>query len=182
MGAPEPQGRQAKSKSRLARYEEMAAEAENRASSTSTRSRSRPARGSAEVVQSTDLAKGFDDRVLIDDLSFDLPRAGIVGVIGPNGVGKTTLFKMIVGEEKPDDGDIRVGETVQISYVDQSRAGIDPKKNVWEVVSDGLDFIKVGKVEMPSRAYVAPSGSRARTSRSRPASCPAASATGSTSR
>ena len=104
------------------------------------------------------LTKGFDDRLLIDDLSFSLPRNGIVGVIGPNGVGKTTLFKMIIGEEKPDSGEIKVGETVKISYVDQGRGGLDGDKNVWEVVSDGLDWIKVGNVEMPSRAYVAAFG------------------------
>ena len=110
------------------------------------------------VVEAKKLTKGFDGRVLIDDLSFTLPRGGIVGVIGPNGVGKTTLFKMIVGQEKPDAGEIKVGETVKISYVDQNRGGIDPNKNVWEVVSDGLDYIKVGNVEMPSRAYVAAFG------------------------
>ena len=103
-------------------------------------------------------SKGFDGRVLIDNLSFSLPRNGIVGVIGPNGVGKTTLFKTIVGLEPLDDGDLKIGETVKLSYVDQSRAGIDPKKTLWEVVSDGLDHIKVGNVEMPSRAYVAAFG------------------------
>ncbi|MGI8653237.1 MAG: ATP-binding cassette domain-containing protein, partial [Geodermatophilaceae bacterium] len=106
------------------------------------------------VVETADLTKGFGDRLLIDDLSFTLPRNGIVGVIGPNGAGKTTLFKMLIGDEKPDDGEIRIGDSVKISYVEQNRAGIDPKKNVWQVVSDGLDFIKVGQVEMPSRAYV----------------------------
>jgi ABC-type transport system involved in cytochrome c biogenesis ATPase subunit len=100
------------------------------------------------------LRKGFGDRVLIDNLSFTLPRNGIVGVIGPNGVGKTTLFKTIVGLEEPDGGEVKVGETVKISYVDQSRSGLDPKKNLWEVVSDGHDYIKVGQVEIPSRAYV----------------------------
>ena len=110
------------------------------------------------MVEATDLTKGFDDRILIDDLSFSLPRNGIVGVIGPNGVGKTTLFKMIVGQEEPNSGSIKIGDTVSISYVDQSRGGIDPKKNVWEVVSDGLDYLKVGKVEMPSRAYVSAFG------------------------
>ena len=110
------------------------------------------------VVEVNNLNKGFGDRVLIDGLSFDLPRNGIVGVIGPNGVGKTTLFKTIVGLEKPDSGDVRIGDTVKLSYVDQNRAGIDPKKNVWEVVSEGLDYIKVGQVEMPSRAYVSAFG------------------------
>ena len=110
------------------------------------------------VIEADNLTKGFGDRVLIDDLSFTLPRNGIVGVIGPNGVGKTTLFKTIVGLEEPDAGAVKVGETVKISYVDQSRAGLDPKKNVWEVVSDGLDYIKVGNVEMPSRAYVSQFG------------------------
>src|SRR5881394_4680503 len=106
------------------------------------------------VVEVEKLRKGFDDRVLIDGLSFNLPRNGIVGVIGPNGVGKTTLFKTIVGLEEPDDGVVKVGDTVKLSYVDQTRAGIDPKKNVWQVVSDGLDYIEVGQNEIPSRAYV----------------------------
>jgi len=110
------------------------------------------------VVEVHDLKKGFDDRVLIDNLSFTLPRNGIVGVIGPNGVGKTTLFKTIVGLEEPDDGNVKIGETVKLSYVDQNRGGLDPKKNVWQVVSDGLDYIKVGNVEMPSRAYVSAFG------------------------
>jgi ATPase subunit of ABC transporter with duplicated ATPase domains len=110
------------------------------------------------VVETDKLSKGFGDRLLIDDLSFSLPRNGIVGVIGPNGAGKTTLFKMLIGEEQADDGSIKVGETVKISYVDQSRGGIDPKKSLWEVVSDGLDYIKVGQVEMPSRAYVSAFG------------------------
>jgi ATPase subunit of ABC transporter with duplicated ATPase domains len=110
------------------------------------------------VLEAEDLTKGFGDRVLIHDLDFKLPRAGIVGVIGPNGVGKTTLFRMIIGEEKPDSGELKVGQTVKISYVDQSRGGIDPNKNVWEVVSDGLDFIKVANFEMPSRAYIASFG------------------------
>ncbi len=110
------------------------------------------------MLEAEDLSKGFDDRVLMHDLDFKLPRAGIVGVIGPNGVGKTTLFRMIIGEEKPDEGELKVGQTVKISYVDQSRGGIDTHKNVWEVVSDGLDFIKVANFEMPSRAYIASFG------------------------
>src|SRR4029079_10317434 len=110
------------------------------------------------VVEVDHLDKGFDGRVLIKDLSFSLPRNGIVGVIGPNGVGKTTLFKTIVGLEKPDSGTVRVGDTVSLSYVDQNRAGLDSAKTVWEVVSDGLDHLLVGKVEMPSRAYVAAFG------------------------
>ena len=110
------------------------------------------------VLEARDLVKGFDDRVLFDGLSFSLPRAGIVGVVGPNGVGKSTLFRMIVGEEKPDDGALTIGNTVKISYVDQGRGGLDPSKNVWELVSDGLDYIKVGSFEMPSRAYVASFG------------------------
>src|SRR5690606_5078319 len=110
------------------------------------------------VIEATDLRKGFGDRVLIEDLSFSLPRNGIVGVIGPNGVGKSTLFKTIVGLEDLDGGELKVGETVKISYVDQSRGGIDPEKSLWEVVSDGLDFIQVGNVEMPSRAYVSAFG------------------------
>jgi ATP-binding cassette ChvD family protein len=148
--------RQAKSKARLARYEEMAAEADKfrKLDFEEIQIPPGPRLGNV-VVESQDLTKGFGDRVLIDDLSFTLPRNGIVGVVGPNGAGKTTLFKMLVGEEKPDDGEIKVGETVKISYVEQNRSGIDPKKTLWEVVSDGLDHIKVGNVEMPSRAYVA---------------------------
>jgi ATPase subunit of ABC transporter with duplicated ATPase domains len=110
------------------------------------------------VVEATNMAKGFGDRTLIEGLSFSLPRGGIVGIIGPNGIGKTTLFKTIVGLEQADSGQVRVGETVKISYVDQDRSGIDPKKSLWEVVSDGLDFIRVGNVEMPSRAYVSAFG------------------------
>ncbi|MEX5717464.1 energy-dependent translational throttle protein EttA [Geodermatophilus maliterrae] len=151
--------RQAKSKARLARYEEMAAEADKfrKLDFEEIQIPPGPRLGSV-VVESADLTKGFGDRLLIDDLSFTLPRNGIVGVVGPNGAGKTTLFKMLVGEEKPDDGEIKVGETVKIAYVEQSRSGIDPKKTLWEVVSDGLDHIKVGNVEMPSRAYVAAFG------------------------
>jgi len=110
------------------------------------------------VLEAHDLSKGFDDRLLMHDVTFSLPRAGIVGVIGPNGVGKTTLFRMITGGETPDTGELKVGQTVKLSYVDQSRGGIDPNKNVWEVVSDGLDFIKVANFEMNSRAYVASFG------------------------
>ncbi|MGY1752352.1 energy-dependent translational throttle protein EttA [Blastococcus sp. SYSU D01042] len=151
--------RQAKSKARLARYEEMAAEADKfrKLDFEEIQIPPGPRLGSV-VVETNKLTKGFGDRVLIDDLSFNLPRNGIVGVVGPNGVGKTTLFKMLVGEEKPDDGEIKVGETVMLSYVEQTRSGIDPKKTLWEVVSDGLDHIKVGNVEMPSRAYIAAFG------------------------
>jgi ATP-binding cassette ChvD family protein len=148
-------GRQTKSKSRLARYEEMAAEAEKnrKLDFEEIQIPAGPRLGSV-VVEVNDLQKGFGDRVLIDGLSFSLPRGGIVGIIGPNGVGKTTLFKTIVGLEQPDGGEVRVGETVKISYVDQNRSNIDPEKNVWEVVSDGLDYIQVGAQEMPSRAYI----------------------------
>jgi ATP-binding cassette ChvD family protein len=151
--------RQAKSKARLARYEEMAAEADKfrKLDFEEIQIPPGPRLGSV-VVETKDLTKGFGDRVLIDGLSFTLPRNGIVGVVGPNGAGKTTLFKMLVGEEKPDNGEIKVGETVKLSYVEQSRGGIDPKKTLWEVVSDGLDHIKVGNVEMPSRAYIAAFG------------------------
>ncbi|SNS36965.1 ATP-binding cassette protein, ChvD family [Geodermatophilus pulveris] len=151
--------RQAKSKARLARYEEMAAEADKfrKLDFEEIQIPPGPRLGSV-VVETNDLTKGFGDRVLIDDLSFTLPRNGIVGVVGPNGAGKTTLFKMLVGEEKPDDGEIKVGETVKVAYVEQNRAGIDPQKTLWDVVSDGLDHIKVGNVEMPSRAYVAAFG------------------------
>ena len=152
-------GRQAKSKARLERYEEMAAEAEKTRKLDFEEIQIPPGpRLGSVVIEATELKKGFDDRVLIEGLSFSLPRNGIVGVIGPNGVGKTTLFKTIVGLEPLDDGDLKIGETVQISYVDQSRAGIDPEKSLWEVVSDGLDYIKVGQVEMPSRAYVSAFG------------------------
>src|SRR4051812_44071811 len=154
-----PKARQAKSKSRLSRYEELAAEAD-RARKIDTAEINIPAgpRLGDVVLEAHGLSKGFEGRTLMHDLSFTLPRAGIVGVIGPNGVGKTTLFRMIVGEEEPDGGELKVGQTVKISYVDQSRGGIDPNKNVWEVVSDGLDFIKVANFEMNSRAYVASFG------------------------
>ena len=152
-------GRQTKSKARLARYEEMAAEAEKtrKLDFEEIQIPMGPRLGNV-VVEVDKLSKGFGDKLLIDNLSFSLPRNGIVGVIGPNGAGKTTLFKMILGLEQPDSGTIKVGETVKTSYVDQSRAGIDPKKSLWEVVSDGLDFIKVGNNEMPSRAYVSAFG------------------------
>jgi len=152
-------GRQAKSKARLARYEEMAAEAERTRKLDFEEIQIPPGpRLGSTVIEVKDLKKGFGDRVLIDNLSFTLPRNGIVGVIGPNGVGKTTLFKTIVGFEEADSGNVKIGETVSISYVDQNRGGIDPNKNIWEVVSDGLDHIKVGHVEIPSRAYVSQFG------------------------
>ncbi|WP_261559595.1 energy-dependent translational throttle protein EttA [Frankia tisae] len=154
-----PKARQTKSKSRLSRYEELAAEAD----------RARPRdfediqippgpRLGNQVIEAKGLAKGFDGRLLIEDLSFTLPRGGIVGVIGPNGVGKTTLFTMVTGQANPDAGSLVLGDTVDIAYVDQSRAGLDPKKNVWQIVSDGLDHIVVGKVDFPSRAYVSSFG------------------------
>ena len=151
--------RQAKSRARLQRYEEMAVEAERsrKLDFEEIQIPAGPRLGSV-VVEVSHLDKGFDRRLLIKDLSFTLPRNGIVGVIGPNGVGKTTLFKTIVGLEKPDSGTVRVGETVKLSYVDQERAGIDPNKTVFEVVSDGLDYIEVGSTEMPSRAYVSAFG------------------------
>jgi len=152
-------GRQTKSKARLVRYEEMASEAEKTRKLDFEEIQIPPGpRLGTVVVDSSHLDKGFDERMLIKDLSFTLPRGGIVGVIGPNGVGKTTLFKMIIGQEHPDSGEVKVGETVKVSYVDQGRSGIDPKKNVWEVVSDGLDYIHVGQVEVPSRAYVSAFG------------------------
>jgi len=156
--------RQTKSRARLDRYEEMAIEAEKTRKLDFEEIQIPPGPRLGNVVIEADkLTKGFGDRLLMDNLSFTLPRNGIVGVIGPNGVGKTTLFRMIVATAEgdasdaattPDEGGLRVGETVKLSYVDQSRAGLDPSKNVWEVVSDGLDWIKVGNVEMPSRAYV----------------------------
>jgi ATP-binding cassette ChvD family protein len=154
-----PKARQAKSKARVSRYEDLAAEAE--------RGRPRdleeiqippgPRLGSV-VIQAKGLTKGFEDRLLIQDLSFDLPRGGIVGIIGPNGVGKTTLFKMIIDEEQADSGSVVIGETVKLAYVDQARSGLDAKKNVWEAISDGFDYIQVGRVELPSRAYVSSFG------------------------
>jgi len=154
-----PRARQAKSRARLNRYEEMAAEADSRRKLDFEEIQIPPGPRLGNVVVETEkLVKGFGDRVLFDGLSFSLPRNGIVGVIGPNGVGKTTLFKMIVGEEKPDGGTIRVGETVDISYVDQSRGRIAPDKNVWEVISDGETHINAGHTEIPSRAYVAAFG------------------------
>jgi ATPase subunit of ABC transporter with duplicated ATPase domains len=154
-----PKARQAKSKARLQRYEEMAIEAEKTRKLDFEEIQIPPGpRLGNVVVRVEHLDKGFDGRVLIKDLSFSLPRNGIVGVIGPNGVGKTTLFKTIVGLEQPDSGTVRVGDTVKLSYVDQARAGLDPTKTVWEVVSERLDYIHVGQVEMPSRAYVSAFG------------------------
>jgi ATP-binding cassette ChvD family protein len=152
-------GRQTKSKSRLARYEEMAAEADRTRKLDFDEIQIPPGpRLGAIVLEAKDLKKGFGDRVLIEGLSFSLPRNGIVGVIGPNGVGKTTLFKTIVGLEPLDSGALKIGETVKLAYVDQSRSNLDPKKSVWQTISDELDYIKVGQVEMPSRAYISAFG------------------------
>ncbi|MEV4476089.1 energy-dependent translational throttle protein EttA [Nonomuraea salmonea] len=154
-----PKARQTKSKARLQRYEEMAAEADKYRKLDFEEIQIPPGpRLGTTVIKAEKLTKGFGERLLMEGLTFDLPRNGIVGVIGPNGVGKTTLFRMITGGETPDEGSIIIGDTVKISYADQSRGGIDPSKNVWEVVSDGLDHIKVGNVEMPSRAYIAAFG------------------------
>ncbi|MEN9707570.1 MAG: hypothetical protein RIS31_1136, partial [Actinomycetota bacterium] len=154
-----PKARQTKSKARLARYEEMAAEADRTRKLDFEEIQIPPGpRLGNVVIEAKGLKKGFDGRSLIDGLTFSLPRNGIVGVIGPNGVGKSTLFKTIVGLEKADGGELKIGETVKISYVDQSRGGIDPNKTLWEVVSGGLDYMQVGNVEMPSRAYVAAFG------------------------
>ena len=151
--------RQTKSKARLARYEEMASEADKTRKLDFEEIQIPPGPRLGNIVlEAKSLVKKFGERTLISDLSFTLPRNGIVGVIGPNGVGKSTLFKMIMGEEKLDGGELKIGETVKISYVDQSRSGIDPDKSLWEVVSGGLDYIQVGQVEMPSRAYVAAFG------------------------
>ena len=154
-----PKARQAKSRARLERYDQMVAEAaqSKKVDFTEIHIPAGPRLG-ANVLKVDGLCKSFDDRVLIDNLSFELPRNGIVGVIGPNGVGKSTLFKMIVGKEQPTSGTLELGETVKLSYVDQGREGIDPKKNVWEVVSDGLDYMMVCETEVPSRAYVASFG------------------------
>lgn len=152
-------GRQAKQKARLERYEEMAAEAEKTRVLDFEEIQIPPGpRLGSQVIEADNISKGFGDRTLIDNLSFSLPPNGIVGIIGPNGVGKTTLFKTIVGQEEVDSGDLKIGDSVKISYVDQSRANIDPEKSLWEVVSDGLDYIQVGNVEMPSRAYVSAFG------------------------
>ncbi len=173
--------KQTKSKARLARYEEMATEADRTRKLDFEEIQIPPGpRLGSKVIEVKNLRKGFGDRVLIDGLSFTLPRNGIVGVIGPNGVGKTTLFKTIVGLEKVDAGVVDVGETVKISYVDQSRGGLDPNKNLWETVSGGHDYINVGQVEIPSRAYVSQFGFKGPTSRRRRACSPVASATGST--
>jgi ATP-binding cassette ChvD family protein len=154
-----PKARQAKSKARLQRYEELAAEAERSRKLDFEEIQIPPGpRLGSVVVEASGLTKGYGDRVLIDDLSFTLPRGGIVGIIGPNGVGKTTLFRMVVDEEKPDSGSLRIGDTVRLAYVDQGRSGLDSTKSVWQVVSDGLDHIKVGNTEMPSRAYVSAFG------------------------
>jgi ATP-binding cassette ChvD family protein len=154
-----PRARQSKSRSRLERYEEMAAEADQNRKLDFEEIQIPPGpRLGTLVVEASGLTKGFDDRMLIENLSFSLPPNGIVGVIGPNGVGKTTLFKMIVGEEQADAGSVKVGDTVQIAYVDQSRSKIDPDKNVWEAISDGESYIRVGRAEIPSRAYAAAFG------------------------
>jgi ATP-binding cassette ChvD family protein len=154
-----PKARQAKNRARLARYEELRTEAERSRKLDFEEINIPPGpRLGSNVLEAKELVKGYGDRLLFDGLNFSLPRAGIVGVVGPNGVGKSTLFRMLVGEEEPDSGELMLGDTVRISYVDQARSGLDPRKNIWELVSDGLDHIKVGSFEMPSRAYVASFG------------------------
>ena len=154
-----PKARQAKSRARLTRYEELRSEAERSRKLDFEEINIPPGpRLGSTVLDARQLVKGYGDRLLFNGLGFSLPRAGIVGVVGPNGVGKSTLFRMIVGEEEPDSGELILGDTVRISYVDQARSGLDPRKNVWELVSDGLDYIKVANFEMPSRAYVASFG------------------------
>ena len=154
-----PKARQAKNRARLARYEELRTEAERSRKLDFEEINIPPGpRLGSNVLEAKELVKGYGDRLLFDGLNFSLPRAGIVGVVGPNGVGKSTLFRMLVGEEEPDSGELVLGDTVRISYVDQARSGLDPRKNVWELVSDGLDHIKVASFEMPSRAYVASFG------------------------
>ena len=154
-----PKARQAKNRARLARYEELRSEAERTRKLDFEEINIPPGpRLGSTVLDARQLVKGYGDRLLFNGLGFSLPRAGIVGVVGPNGVGKSTLFRMIVGEEEPDSGELILGDTVRISYVDQARSGLDPRKNVWELVSDGLDYIKVANFEMPSRAYVASFG------------------------
>ena len=154
-----PKARQAKNKARLERYEQMEAEARNSRKLDFSEIQIPPGpRMGSKVLEASHIHKAFGDRVLIDDLSFTLPRNGIVGVIGPNGVGKTTLFKTIVGLEPLTSGNLEIGDTVKVSYVDQNREGLDPNKNLWEAVSDGNDFIEVGGIEVPTRAYVASFG------------------------
>ncbi len=148
-----PKGRHAKSKARLARFEELSSADFQKRSETKELYIPPGPRLGEVVIQATDVSKGFGDNLLYENMNFNLPQGGIVGVIGPNGAGKTTLFRMIVGQENPDSGDIRVGETVQLAYVDQSRDALDPNKTVWEEISDGLDLITVGKYTVQSRAY-----------------------------
>ena len=149
-----PKGRQAKSKARLQRFDEMASKEHQKRNETNELFIPPGPRLGDLVVEANNIKKGFADRLLIDDLSFNLPRGGIVGIIGPNGAGKTTLFRMLVGEEKPDEGELRLGETVQLAYVDQSRDSLDDKKTVWEEISDGNDIMTVNDFELNSRAYV----------------------------
>ncbi len=149
-----PRGRHAKSKARLARYEELASQSNQKRNETQELFIPPGPRLGDLVIEASHVRKGFGDRLLMEDMNFNLPRGGIVGVIGPNGAGKTTLFRMIVGQEQPDDGELRIGPTVQLAYVDQSRDSLDPKKTVWEEISDGQDIIVVGNTEIPSRSYV----------------------------
>lgn len=172
-----PKARQAKSKARINAYEELLAESGKEKITQAHISIPMTDRLGDLVVEANGISKGYGDRLLIDNLSFKVPKGAIVGIIGPNGAGKTTLFRMITGQEKPDAGEIRIGETVDLGYVDQSREELDPNKTVWEEISDGLDIIELGKKQMPSRAYVGQFNFKGTDQQKKSGSFPAANAT-----